>query len=64
MLNVMMKDNVIQINWYTETPETVNVLWGSSDEVIYNVSGKDLESTFQHSTKGTERSVKNISYNK
>ena len=43
MLNVMMKDTVIPIHRHSETSETVIVLRGSGDEVIYNEKGEEKE---------------------
>ena len=43
MLNVMMKDTVIPIHRHSETSETVIVLRGSGDEVIYNKKGEETE---------------------
>lgn len=43
MLNVMMKDTVIPIHRHTETSETVIVLRGSGDEVIYDDKGQVVE---------------------
>lgn len=43
MLNVMMKDTVIPIHRHTETSETVIVLRGSGDEVIYDDKGQEVE---------------------
>ena len=43
MLNVMMKDTVIPIHRHSETSETVIVLRGSGDEVIYNEKGEETE---------------------
>ncbi len=43
MLNVMMKDTVIPIHRHAETTETVIVLKGSGDEVIYNNEGEEIE---------------------
>ncbi len=43
MLNVMMKDTVIPIHRHSETSETVMVLRGSGDEVIYNEKGEETE---------------------
>ena len=43
MLNVMMKDTVIPIHRHSETSETVIVLRGSGDEVIYNEKGEEME---------------------
>lgn len=43
MLNVMMKDTVIPIHRHAETTETVIVLRGSGDEVIYNNEGEEIE---------------------
>lgn len=43
MLNVMMKDSVIPIHRHTETSETVIVLRGSGDEVIYDDKGQVVE---------------------
>jgi len=43
MLNVMMKDTVIPIHRHAETTETVIVLKGSGDEVIYNDKGEEIE---------------------
>ena len=43
MLNVMMKDTVIPIHRHRNTSETVIVLRGSGDEVIYDENGQELE---------------------
>ena len=43
ILNVMMKDTVIPIHRHAETTETVIVLRGSGDEVIYNDEGVEIE---------------------
>ena len=43
MLNVMMKDTVIPIHRHLETSETVIVLRGSGDEVIYDTEGQEVE---------------------
>lgn len=43
MLNVMMKDTVIPIHRHSETTETVIVLRGSGDEVMYDDNGNELE---------------------
>lgn len=43
MLNVMMKDTVIPIHRHTETSETVIVLRGSGDEVIYDADGHEVD---------------------
>lgn len=43
MLNVMMKDTVIPIHRHNETSETVIVLRGSGDEVIYDDKGIENE---------------------
>lgn len=43
MLNVMMKDTVIPIHRHSETSETVIILRGSGDEVIYNDKGEEIE---------------------
>ena len=43
MLNVMMRDTVIPIHRHTETSETVIVLRGSGDEVMYDSEGNELE---------------------
>ena len=43
MLNVMMKGTVIPIHRHTETSETVIVLRGSGDEVIYDDKGQVVE---------------------
>ena len=43
MLNVMMKDTVIPIHRHTETSETVIVLRGSGDEVIYDDKGQVVD---------------------
>lgn len=43
MLNVMMKDTVIPIHRHAETTETVIVLKGSGDEVIYDEKGNETE---------------------
>ena len=43
MLNVMMKDTVIPIHRHSETTETVIVLRGSGDEVLYDDNGNELE---------------------
>ena len=43
MLNVMMKDTVIPIHRHGETSETVIVLRGCGDEVIYNDNGQEIE---------------------
>ena len=43
MLNVMMKDTVIPIHRHAETTETVIVLRGSGDEVIYSDKGEEIE---------------------
>lgn len=43
MLNVMMKDTVIPIHRHAETTETVIVLRGSGDEVIYDDKGVEIE---------------------
>lgn len=42
MLNVMMKDTVIPIHRHAETSETVIVLRGCGDEVIYDNNGKEM----------------------
>ena len=41
MLNVMMKDTVIPIHRHCETSETVIILRGSGDEVIYDEHGTE-----------------------
>lgn len=43
MLNVMMKDTVIPIHRHCETSETVIILRGSGDEVIYDEHGTEIE---------------------
>lgn len=43
MLNVMMKDTIIPVHRHTETSETVIVLRGSGDEVLYDNKGKEIE---------------------
>ncbi len=43
MLNVMMKDTVIPIHRHAETTETVIVLRGSGDEVLYDAYGNETE---------------------
>ena len=43
MLNVMMKDTVIPIHRHRNTSETVIVLRGSGDEVIYDENGQETE---------------------
>lgn len=43
MLNVMMKDTVIPIHRHAETTETVIVLKGSGDEVIYDDKGVEID---------------------
>ncbi len=43
MLNVMMADTVIPIHRHRETSETVIVLRGSGDEVIFDAKGKEVE---------------------
>lgn len=43
MLNVMMKDTVVPIHRHSETTETVIVLRGSGDEVMYDDNGNELE---------------------
>lgn len=43
MLNVMMKDTVIPIHRHAETSETVVILKGSGDEVIYDERGVEIE---------------------
>lgn len=43
MLNVMMKDTLIPIHRHLETSETVIVLRGSGDEVIYDSKGQEVE---------------------
>ena len=43
MLNVMMKDTVVPIHRHTETSETVIVLRGRGDEVMYDDDGHELE---------------------
>ena len=43
MLNVMMKDTVIPIHRHAETSETVVILKGSGDEVIYDERGEEIE---------------------
>ncbi len=43
MLNVMMKDTVIPVHRHSETTETVIVLRGSGDEVLYDDNGNELE---------------------
>lgn len=43
MLNVMMKDTVIPIHRHAETTETVIVLRGCGDEVVYNNKGVEIE---------------------
>lgn len=43
MLNVMMKDTVIPVHRHLETSETVIVLRGSGDEVIYDTEGQEVE---------------------
>lgn len=43
MLNVMMKDTVIPIHRHHESAETVIVLRGSGDEVIYDDKGQETE---------------------
>ena len=48
MLNVMMKDTVIPIHRHAETTETVIVLRGSGDEVIYNDEGVEIERVTLH----------------
>ena len=42
MLNVMMKDTVIPIHRHCETSETVIILRGSGDEVIYDEHGTEI----------------------
>ena len=52
MLNVMMKDTVIPIHRHTETSETVIVLRGSGDEVIYDDKGQVVDRvTLQYGSK-------------
>lgn len=43
MLNVMMKDTMIPVHRHFETSETVIVLHGSGDEVIYDSKGQEVE---------------------
>ena len=43
ILNVMMKDTVIPIHRHHESAETVIVLRGSGDEVIYDDKGQETE---------------------
>lgn len=43
MLNVMMKDTVIPVHRHPDTSETVIVLRGSGDEVIYDSNGNETE---------------------
>ena len=43
MLNVMMKNTVIPIHRHAETTETVIVLRGSGDEVLYDDNGYEVE---------------------
>ena len=43
ILNVVMKDSVIPVHRHTETSETVIVLRGSWDEVMYDNSGNETE---------------------
>lgn len=42
MLNVMMKDTVIPIHRHKESSETVIILRGSGDEVIYDDGGMEV----------------------
>lgn len=43
MLNVMLRDTVIPIHRHSETSETVIILRGSGDEVIYDEKGIEME---------------------
>ena len=43
MLNVMMKKSVVPIHRHLDTSETVIVLRGSGDEVIYDAKGQEVE---------------------
>lgn len=43
MLNVMMEDAVIPIHRHADTTETVIVLKGSGDEVIYDDAGREID---------------------
>ena len=43
MLNVMMRNTVIPIHRHTESSETVIVLRGCGDEVIYDEKGQEVE---------------------
>lgn len=43
MLNVMMKDTVIPVHRHPETTETVIVLRGSGEEVLYDDNGNEAE---------------------
>lgn len=43
MLNVMMADTVIPIHRHRETTETVIVLRGCGDEVLFDATGKEVE---------------------
>lgn len=43
MLNVMMKDTIIPIHRHPETTETVIVLRGCGDEVLYDDNGYEVE---------------------
>ena len=40
---MMMKDTIIPVHRHTETSETVIVLRGSGDEVMYDNSGNETE---------------------
>lgn len=43
MLNVMMKNTIIPIHRHRETSETVIILRGSGDEVVFDENGKEIE---------------------
>ena len=61
MLNVMMVDTVIPIHRHCETTETVIVLRGSGDEVIYDEKGREVERVTL--TYGTECCVVQVPRN-
>lgn len=48
MLNVMMKDTIIPVHRHSETTETVIVLRGSGDEVLYDANGNEVERVSLH----------------
>lgn len=61
MLNVMMVDTVIPVHRHRETSETVIVLRGSGDEVIFDENGKEVERVTL--TCGTECSAVQVPRN-